>query len=82
MNDEPGPGSSLAAQKSVPLIGLYSAARQRLPRSAYDEAADSEGGIRAHYADVLEILHKLSADELAQAGRGLDRYPPVQRHHL
>ena len=56
--------------ESVPLIG-YSAARQRLPRSAYDEAADSEGGIRAHYADVLEILHKLSVDELAQRAEAL-----------
>src|ERR1700680_5228890 len=56
--------------ESVPLIG-YSAARQRLPRSVYDEAADSEGGIRAHYADVLEILHKLSVDELAQRAEAL-----------
>src|SRR5258708_14996504 len=56
--------------ESVPLIG-YSAARQRLPRSVYDEAADSDGGIRAHYADVLEILHKLSVDELAQRAEAL-----------
>ena len=56
--------------ESAPLIG-YGAARQRLPRSAYDEAADSDGGIRAHYVDVLEILQKLSADELAQRAEAL-----------
>src|SRR5260370_12942310 len=56
--------------ESMPLIG-YSAARQRLPRSAYDEAADSEGGIRAHYTDVLEILHQVAVDELAQRAEAL-----------
>lgn len=53
-----------------PLAG-YGSARRRLPHPARDEAVDSGGGIRAHYADVLQTLRTMPADELAQRAEAL-----------
>jgi uncharacterized circularly permuted ATP-grasp superfamily protein len=53
-----------------PLAG-YAAARKRLPHPARDEAVDSGGDVRAHYADVLGTLRTMSAEELAQRAEAL-----------
>src|SRR5579859_4387610 len=69
-----GKGRSRVSVEAIQAEAASRGGEIRGPALPYDEMRDGKGGVRPHYAALAERIDTLSADELAERQKTLERF--------